>query len=296
MKAYKNYPNLFAIIVLMLGTVCVHAQSGTDPNQSGASTGPTYQITPDTRSTPPPDSASTQDAANVGPVRLARFSYVDGDVTWRPSSTDDWSSAGVNIPLREGAEVWVTNGGRAEVQFDDGSYLRLGDGAIVTLQTLSSDATSEFTELQLNQGLVTLKLKNPASDFQVDTPLATIKVDGGDDVRVGVGDGVEIAVHGGTASLSNANSSTDLNAGNYVYLADASSPFDIGPIPHEDSWDQWNDSRNALIEDAQTDDHCPSDVATCAGNLDTYGVWREDPQYGWVWCPDEPVVWRPYEY
>src|SRR5262245_11651384 len=79
-----------------------------------------------------------------GPVRLARFSYVSGNVTWRGDEHASWSSANVHLPLRQGAEIWVTDGGRAEIQFDDGSLIRLGNGAVATLQTLYSDSDGEF--------------------------------------------------------------------------------------------------------------------------------------------------------
>jgi len=50
------------------------------------------------------------------------------------------------------------------------------------------------------------------------------------------------------------------------------------------------------MSDDETDSHVPSDEAVVAGDLDTYGLWREDPDYGWVWVPSEPSPdWRPYE-
>jgi len=44
----------------------------------------------------------SESAAAEGPVRLARFSYVHGSVTWRASDTGDWSSATLNMPIQEG--------------------------------------------------------------------------------------------------------------------------------------------------------------------------------------------------
>src|SRR5437016_1622833 len=77
---------------------------------------------------------------NDGPVRLARFTYVTGEVSWRRDSKMSWAGAARNLPVRQGAQVWVANGGRSELQFDDGSRLRLDTGALVTMQTLYSDS------------------------------------------------------------------------------------------------------------------------------------------------------------
>jgi hypothetical protein len=282
-----------------------------DYGDTNSGTPPTYQVSPQDPGSPdsptqPPDGAPQQGSdttgnspapADAGPVRLARFSLIDGDISWRPSSNCGWSPAGVNLPLQEDAQLWASNGGKAEVQFDDGSYLRIGAGAVVTLQTLYSDDRGEFTEIQLNQGLVTMNLKNTSSVYQVDTPLASVKAAGGTIVRVGVNDGMEVAVRAGSAVIVATSRKATLQANDYVYLSDANAAINISPAPDEDHWDEWcNDRDDALADDA-TDQHAPQDVAVCAGDLSSYGVWREDPQYGWVWCPTvNDAGWRPYEY
>src|SRR5580704_10718782 len=60
----------------------------------------------------PADSAAADPAATAnttaGPVRLARFSYIKGTVTWRPDESSDWAAAPDNLPLKQGAQIWVT--------------------------------------------------------------------------------------------------------------------------------------------------------------------------------------------
>jgi hypothetical protein len=109
------------------------------------------------------NSTPNDNEANDGPVRLARFSLVSGNVTWRGDDDVTWSEGTVNLPLRQGAQIWVTEGGRAEIQFDDGSLLRLGNDALVTLQTLHSEANGEYTALQLHSGLISLRLRHEDS-------------------------------------------------------------------------------------------------------------------------------------
>src|SRR3569833_259825 len=103
------------------------------------------------------DAGAAGDETENGPVRMARFSYISGNVSWRPDENSEWPDAQVNIPLRQGAQIWVTGSGRAEVQFDDGSYLRRGDAAVATLQSLYSEQNGEFTEVRLNDGLASLR-------------------------------------------------------------------------------------------------------------------------------------------
>src|SRR5579862_1782479 len=81
---------------------------------------------------------------NGGPVRLARFSYVSGSVAWSPGGGADWTEAGFNMPVRQGAQFDVPDGSRSEIQFDDGARFRLGGGADASLVTLYSDQDGEF--------------------------------------------------------------------------------------------------------------------------------------------------------
>lgn len=232
-----------------------------------------------------------------GPVRLARFSYIEGNVSWRPDSNSDWSDASVNLPLRQGAQIWVTGNGRAEIQFDDGGYLRLGDSAVATLQSMYSDDNGEFTEVRLNDGLASLDLRNERSLYQVDTSLGSVTADGPARVRVGSNSGLEVAVRDGSAKVETENGDTSLDAGDYVYLPTADDTMVVDAVPGEDDWDQFNDSRDQQINNPNSDQsrYLPASIQICAGNLDTYGSWHDDPQYGEVWCPreDDPN-WRPY--
>ena len=241
--------------------------------------------------------AAAGGTVGAGPIRLARFSFVQGNVTWREGDGAAWSPASVNLPIRQGAQVWVADGGRAEVQFDDGSLLRLGNGAVVTLQTLYSDQNGEFTELKLSEGLSALELRGTESIYQIDTPFVSVKSEGPSKVRVGVDSSVEVAVRLGKATVEGNGTKTTLSNGDYLDLNDGASVYNVNPLPDEDSWDRFNDDRDQQLADAESDHRLPSDIALVAGNLDAYGSWHDDPRYGPVWCPRETDAdWRPYQH
>ena len=236
------------------------------------------------------------DPKTEGPVRMARFAYIKGDVTWRPDSSASWSKATNNLPIRQGAEITVNEGGRADLQFDDGSSLRLGSGAVVVLKVLFSDDKGEFTEIAVNDGLATLHSRHSDAVYQVDTPMASVKFSGESQVRFGVDGGSEIAVQEGSASVEGSAGKTTLTAGNYLYLRDAAAPYTTHKIPSADTWDQWNAERNKLISGkSETYKHVPANIGLVAEDLDQAGTWHNDPKYGWVWSPhvDQPD-WRPY--
>ncbi len=233
-----------------------------------------------------------------GPVRLARFSIVEGNVSWRAGSGMDWSAATDNMPLRQGAQIWVTDGGRADLQFDDGSELRLGNNALVTLTVLYSDTDGEYTQLTMQSGLATLRVLHDHSAWQVDTPLFSAQTNGPSQVRFGVGNGAEVAVQEGRADVQGEQGSIRMRSGDYMAVDNASTPYNIQPLPGQDSWDRWNSELNQNMDGVsnnQTREHLPPDIALVAGNLDEYGSWRDVPGNGWVWFPEvQSADWRPY--
>jgi hypothetical protein len=237
-------------------------------------------------------------AENTGPVRLARIAFVQGNVTWRTDDSTDWSAATVNLPLRQGAQIWVTDGGRAEIQFDDGSLLRLGTAAVVTLQTLYSDSDGEFTELKMTGGLASLRLRHDHAVYQVNTPLGSVKAAGPAALRIGIGNGLEVAVQSGKATLEGAQGRADLQSGDFLDLVDSNSPYTVRDIPRPDSWDRWNKERDDLLSHAADEpatQHLPADIAIVAEDLNDYGTWHDDSEDGWVWCPRvSNPEWRPY--
>ena len=248
-----------------------------------------------------PDSGTTTGAttdANSGPVRMARFSVVNGDVTYRADATGEWTTGVRNMPLRAGTQIWVSDGGKAEIQFDDGSRLRLSSNTLVTLQTLYSDAKGEFTEIALNDGLVSMRLTNKYAVYQIDTPLCTVKGSGPSKFRVGAGAGVQVGVRQGDINVEGSADHVRLHAGDYVDQADAASSFDITDVPGPDAWDSYNDERDRQIDGlaaTATYQHLPPNIAIAADDLDAYGTWHDDPGYGWIWSPSvTDAGWRPY--
>src|SRR5579863_3195271 len=181
-------------------------------------------------------------AQNEGPVRMARISYVTGKVSWRPDGTVGWSRANLNMPLRQGAEVWLAPGSRLELQFDDGSTIRLGDSAVATLQTLYSDKQGEFTEIKLNAGTASCHLRDKYSIYQIDTPCDSVKAVGLGDFRADVKPNADaVAVRRGEATVTAGGHDTPILAGQYTVLHDPDDPVHVRRLGPEDNWDHFND-------------------------------------------------------
>ena len=191
-------------------------------------------------------------APAVSPThRVARIDYLSGNVTYRPDDTAKWVRAETNHPLLEGSQLWVEEGGRAEVRFDDGSILRLGTNSVVTLQTVYVDAAGEYTQIKMNSGIATLEPREERSVFEVNTPFLGIKTAGPSRIRIGVGDDVEVAVSRGRANLEGSQGKKTLSSGDFVSLRSTDTSYVVKALPSPDSWERWNEDRDRkMLADA----------------------------------------------
>ena len=230
-------------------------------------------------------------SADAGPVRMAHLSYQSGGVSWRPSNSVGWSQASLNVPFRQGSQIWAKSG-RAEVQFDDGSVMRLAASGFATLATMYSDSNGEFTEIKLNDGIGQFMLRNKLSEYQVDTPGCAVKAYGPAELRIGVGNGTEIAVTSGQCEVDGPNGAQSLKAGEHLVVQGSNAR--LTSAPPWDNFDHFCENRDHLV--AHHNRYVPRNIDLVAGDLDSYGTWHHDGRYGEVWTPTAVATdWRPYE-
>jgi hypothetical protein len=74
----------------------------------------------------------------------------------------------------------------------------------------------------------------------------------------------------------------------------ASDPeFQVVAAAPYDNWDRWNEDRDRFLESSRSYDHMSRDIYG-GEDLDQYGRWVNDPQYGSVWAPNVASGWAPY--
>ncbi len=108
-----------------------------------------------------------QAAQDDPPDRVARLSYLRGDVSFQPAGEDDWAQANLNRPLGTGDKLFTDHDARAEME--------------VGAATVRLDAQSSFDILNLNdnvaqteltQGMMNLHVRRvfEGQSYEVDTP------------------------------------------------------------------------------------------------------------------------------
>ena len=237
--------------------------------------------------------ASTSFAAD----RYVRLRSVEGDVTVYSSDGDH--EATMNTPLMDGDEI-QTGDGRAELSFQNGITVRIGDYSGLRLE-------SSYTPMRIRlvQGTVFVdshlidrfrdELVVHAGDAEVILlEEGNIRVDLGSEgsVRVTTVEGQAEVLAGGRRVL--------LNSGERTYVDPGSDPLAPEQFRGDlDELDQWNESRMDFyargdFSSGGYDDYVDEDIRYDAYDLGAYGDWRNSGSYGYVWVPHVEYGWRPY--
>ncbi|WP_263354654.1 FecR family protein [Acidicapsa acidisoli] len=259
----------------------------------------------------PLDDDDAPDVAQTGSdSRAVRLSTVEGQVRVIQDGQVIADPAYANLPLFEGAEVNTGNDGRAEVQLEDGSLVRLSPNSMLTFTVLQQQGTGSRTEVVLNNGLAYFELQPSneehslrvsygpasfsASSFSVvrltlDTPPGEMALFSGN-VHLDRGDSMQLDMHGGESLTLDANDQTRYN------LAESIEP---------DSWDSWNADRDQVLNQEAGEKTAASSgyvnsQGVGMGDLDANGNWYDVPGQGYVWSPFDAQAagasWDPYGY
>jgi hypothetical protein len=99
-----------------------------------------------------------------------------------------------------------------------------------------------------------------------------------------------VTVFDGTALVDDGDSQLTLRAGRRAEVGDA----DVRTMAaRRDEFDEWALTRDRYEDNAASSRYVTTEM-TGYEDLDRYGSWREDPEYGPLWIPTVASTWVPY--
>ncbi|URV25815.1 DUF6600 domain-containing protein [Burkholderia gladioli] len=252
-----------------------------------------------TEPAPPPEvtpsAPTTQQAGGDPPSRVARLDYLSGPVTTEPAGASDWSYAAVNRPLTSGDQLWNDKGARSELHIGS-TAVRLDQSTALAILALDD----RNTQLKVGLGSLSTHVRElPAgSAYEIDTPNLALAVDGAGDYRVDVapdGTSTTVTVRRGSATAFGDNGQIPIAAGQQLSFTGTNLQLSANnAAPGPDPFDQWSASRDAA-EDRSISARYVSREVPGYQDLDANGSWRDSPDYGAIWIPnDVPAGWAPY--
>ena len=298
LRRLKSATKSIAIALVVLAALCASAigQTTTSPSATQWSApSPSLQGTPALQSSQGGSVAPRTPARK--PFRSGRLTYIEGDVRVEQANSTANSVAVINMPLVEGTVISSGSEGQAEVEFEDGSLVRLTPNSGLSLLNLSVDSSGTYqTRIALLGGLAYFELRAAAKyAYSVDVGGDVISPAENTTFRVNFDSSpASVAVLDGSASLSAAGKSfVTANAGQTVEV-DTDSASDVLVVRSAiapESWDRWNEDRDeAAAGEAGTETDARTKFAGNHGygwsDLDANGSWYDVPGHGEVWQPD----------
>src|SRR5882762_633249 len=234
-------------------------------------------------------------------VRIVRLSNVEGTVQVDRNAGKGYENAFLNMPMVEGMKLATKDNGRAEVEFEDGSTLRItpkssmeftklsvrdpgGRVSTLTLRTgqayvnyLAKQKDDEFTLAFSNE---TVPLTRPVHfRLDVDPSDAVLSVFKGD---------LEVQSASGPVNLSKNNSATfDLLGGD---------KYTVAKNIEEDPYDAWDKQQVKYQQEyASKGSYSNYPYGYGVSDLNYYGSYSNIPGYGMMWQPYfTDVGWSPF--
>ncbi|MEO8660139.1 MAG: FecR domain-containing protein, partial [Bryobacteraceae bacterium] len=179
------------------------------------------------------------------PGRVGRLNFVSGPVSFQPAGVSDWVDASVNRPLTTGDQVWVGDGGRAEVRVGSTAF-RLDSNTAFQFLNLD-DGTMQ---VQLSEGNLTVNVRTLDQDqiLEIDTPSMAFNVLSPGQYRItAVADSqnTTVTVRSGEGEVTGGGSTFPVHAREQAIVAGGDQiNYNIVGAPGLDGWDQWNSSRD----------------------------------------------------
>jgi hypothetical protein len=230
------------------------------------------------------------------PSSVGRLNLIEGSVSFRPGTLDEWGLATLNYPLTTGDHLWTEAGARAELHLGSAA-VRLGAGTDFAVLFLDD----QTVQLGLSQGALDVRLRDLQADqsFEIATPGASISLLEPGSYRIDVqADGAtDIVVRSGQAELAASSSSVTITANEYASLPDPSSrAFAVSVAPAPDQWELWCLQRDQSEDRYASSQYVP-DTMVGYEDLDRWGSWQLLPDYGTAWRPrGVPPGWVPYHF
>ncbi len=253
---------------------------------------------------------SDEDSPEVT-ARVARISFIRGDVQVKRLGENDWEDASLNLPLVEGDQISTSENARVEIQFDSQNFLRLAENSSLKITTLRDEGIA----VTMAQGTLSLRVFEFEKDkgfFEIDAPQTTVSIQQAGLYRIdasGTSDEVRVtATEGGEARIYSDSSGFTLRNGRSatIFLTnDRLGEWETADAArYSDEWDNWVAERDnklaRLLKDSYYDKYYDRDIYG-AEELNNYGNWSDSDDYGKIWRPNYSSIssysnWSPYRY
>lgn len=264
-------------------------------------------------------------------ARIVRLSQVDGGVLIDRNGGKGFEKAFLNLPITQGMKLKTGFDGRAEVEFEDGSAIRITPDTVISFADLSlRDSGAKVSTVNLQEGMAYVNFlankNNKGDELTLTFGKQKMTLTEAAHLRVQMGDAdATVAVFKGGAKINAPGGDVAVEKNKTVTFDLSNDKYALAKNLEADPYDEW-DKAQTQYHDRYTADNAYSKTSPYAyggsdmsyygsytnvpgygtmwqpyfagAGWDPYmnGLWAYDPVYGYGWVSGYPWGWTPYHY
>jgi hypothetical protein len=259
-------------------------------------------------------------------VRIVRLSQVEGAVQIDRNTGQGYEKAFLNLPITEGAKLKAGAVGRAEVEFEDGSTLRLTPDTVIEFPQLSlRDSGDRVSTVNVVQGMAYVNFIGAKDEeFTLRFGREKLALSKASHLRIEVGDTDAIlAVFSGEAQVESPSGTVEVGKKQTATFDLANKDqYTLAKNLEPDPYDQWDKDQDKYHQRySASNNYSPygygvSDLSYYGNFVDVAGygrcwqpyftgmgwdpfmngAWYWYPGFGYTWVSGYPWGWMPYRY
>jgi FecR protein len=229
-------------------------------------------------------------------ARIVRLSDVQGRVQIDKNTGLGFENAFVNLPITQGTQVRTSDNGRAEVEFEDGSSMRLAPNTTVEFSTLGlSDSGVRISQVNLVEGMAYVNWMGKGSDdFSLSYAREKVSIDHPAHFRVDTSSEVaNLAVFKGDVDVEGPSGKLTVEKKKTATCESQDDKCQVEDKIAEATLDSWDKEASSYHDQYAKNNTSPYGYG--ASDLNYYGAYSTVPGYGTMWQPYfTGVGWDPF--
>jgi len=234
-------------------------------------------------------------------ARIVRLSDVEGAVQIDRNIGQGYEKAFLNMPITEGAKLWARDDGRAEIEFEDGSVVRITPNTKVEFTQLSlRDSGAKLSTVKIEEGTAYINFTGQKSnEFTINFARESARLTHAAHFRVDLEDAdATLAVLKGDVEIEGPSGSVEVGKKQTATfdLADKDR-YTVAKNFEQDPYDNW-DKQQEQYHDRYLNAHsydASMPYSYGVSDLNYYGTYYNVPGYGQCWQPYfTGVGWDPF--
>ncbi|HEY4903880.1 MAG TPA: FecR family protein [Candidatus Sulfotelmatobacter sp.] len=219
-------------------------------------------------------------------ARIVRLSDVHGSVQIDKNSGMGFESAFLNLPVTQGTQIRTRDNGRVEIEFEDGSTLRVAPNSRIEFSRLGlNDSGVRLSAVNLADGTAYVNWLGKTSDqFTLNFSREKVDLDHAAHFRVDTSPELtKFAVFKGEVQLAGPSGAVTVGKKKMVTFNADDDKATLAANIEEEPLDSWD--KQAVEYHDQYSRNNSSPYAYGSSDLNYYGSYMTVPGYGMMWQP-----------